>query len=483
MDEKREKIISRLTLAMKVLAFAVIAAFFVSPLAELIHRIIGDSMNDQMYFALDMKNDLNENDYFFYQALIGYITDFSRLAAKIIFGLGIVYSVLNWQKVVSELKKYVKVLLPLVIFALFSVSIYVLSLMRGISNLDLVGDYQYGESMFHFMSYPFVYFTSGLLISKLRYKKILIYIFMAVSVPINLLEICDIYFYPIRFYIGTRNAAIFHHCNHYGYYLVMIVVASALMFVYEKSRAAKAFCFFTFILANACMMLADALGALLSIMVVLAMFAIYCFIFERARSKSVIVVLIAFVAVAAFCTLLDSKAFDSLVEMGGDIGDIATDPKNAGHAGTGRWYLWTTVAKYTLQSPLYGWGIDTLRGPEFLYMPHNDILLYASYFGIPVAVFYLAAVGTVFLRSAGYLKKEAYVSRVFLFVAVGYFVNLMVGVSMYNITPMYFCFLGLAYSEYVYNHLSEKSKTDDNTAQMNEAKSESVQSDIKKESL
>ena len=460
MDEKRERITSKLRLAAELLAFAGIALFFVSPLAELFHRMIANALSDGLYFPDKVEGfDPNENlnDIVLYQSLISNIKDIISLAVKLIYLCIAIGVVLNIQKFKTMWKKYLKALLPLIIFGAFSLAIYVLAHIRGVTELDANGGSYKFESMYSYMAYPFVYFVLGLVLVKSKYKRVLLYIFTLSALPLHILTICDTFFFPVKYFIGCCVSGIFHNSNHYGYYIVLLVLASAGMFVYEEKKSMKALNLVVFIIEAATLVFVDTLGAFLAILTGLGVFTIYAFKAEKEKLKLVLVADIVFLVVTTLCSLKEKSLFVSFIQTFFDVGNIIENNEKADNAGSGRWAIWKGTVHYIIQKPVCGWGTEETKIRYNLNWPHNDILQYALYYGIPTAILYTSAVGTIFLRLTKQLKKIPPFARICYLATGALFVNTMVGNSMYYISPMFYCFLGLAYSGCMHEMISGQS--------------------------
>ena len=126
---------------------------------------------------------------------------------------------------------------------------------------------------------------------------------------------------------------------------------------------------------------------------------------------------------------------------------IRTTAVTADSAGSGRWRLWKNTVLHIPEHPLVGFGVEGLLNTYHVGTPHNELMQYAAFFGIPVTVLYVIANVLVLIRVWKKRKKVQPVTMVCFFVAIGYLVNSMFGVAIYYTTPFLFIFLGLAYSE------------------------------------
>lgn len=122
-----------------------------------------------------------------------------------------------------------------------------------------------------------------------------------------------------------------------------------------------------------------------------------------------------------------------------------------GSEGHNRIKLWTRTCKYISEKPLLGYGCEGIS--ERLYIatgisnPHNEILTYAAYFGIPAAAAYVTAVLSVIIYWIRHLELLETGQRIAGMTAAGYFIASLTGVSMFYLAPMFFVLLGMASSD------------------------------------
>ena len=162
--------------------------------------------------------------------------------------------------------------------------------------------------------------------------------------------------------------------------------------------------------------------------------------------KKVLVLVLLFAAGAAATLSISSNFRNDLVRVFDESSEIASGTNNI-YAGNGRWGLWQFTLIYISEKPLFGFGCDGIT--ERLYEltkipnPHNELLTYAAYFGIPAAILYSSGVLVKMFRT---LKASDLLSvnTIAAFAALGYFVSSMFGVAMFYTTPLFFVMLGLS---------------------------------------
>jgi O-antigen ligase len=122
--------------------------------------------------------------------------------------------------------------------------------------------------------------------------------------------------------------------------------------------------------------------------------------------------------------------------------------KAAGKAGTGRWSLWVSAAEAIAEKPVFGYGPEGLAqiyeeqklGVD---RPHNEVLQYAAFMGVPGLLFYLCALVLLFVRFWKQKRQCDVVCVIGVFVVITYFVSSLFGNTMFYTTPYYYMFLGL----------------------------------------
>ena len=140
----------------------------------------------------------------------------------------------------------------------------------------------------------------------------------------------------------------------------------------------------------------------------------------------------------------------SVSQLKKDVGDVISDPlenKN-NKAGSGRWRLWKGAAKYIVKEPWLGYGVEGLLNTHYIGTPHNELLQYAEFFGIPAMLLYVLACAVIMLTVLILNKKMDFTTMICFFIALGYLASSFFGVAIYYTTPFVYIFLGLAYSEH-----------------------------------
>ncbi len=345
--------------------------------------------------------------------------------------------------------------LPFIFFVLFDVSIALATIIRGHNEYDLHGHPYMFESIWFYMLYPMTYFFCGMTVRKSRNRKFLLYFLITAALPLNILGLIGKWIHPIKYFQGHGLVTVFHNTNHYGYYLALVIIASALLFCMEKKRFLRIFALISMCIGTMALVINNTLGAFLAVAFSMIWHIFYTIRMQRKGQENHGTVRCAVFVFVLYFLIIFSMSFKyktiltSFTKMFSDAGDILSDPNESDSAGSGRWRLWKGTVKHIPENPWTGFGVEGLLNTHHIGTPHNELLQYAAFFGIPAMIFYVLAVATVMLRV---LRKQRYLSKttmICFFVTMTYLASSFFGVAIYYTTPFLFIFLGLTYAEYL----------------------------------
>ncbi|MBR4626635.1 MAG: O-antigen ligase family protein [Ruminococcus sp.] len=437
--ETREKILG--IMAQCLLMFTV-GIFIFSPCQQLIMRFIGGKNSDRWY---NLSKDIRE-----YQDMIqkvNYLAVFTAVLCYIYF----IYRIIASRgKPHPPMKERLCRLSPLFLFWAFAILIPVVTVIRGHNEYDLTGHPYMFESIYSYMLYPTCYFFCGAMIWQSRSKKSLIYLLLFSSMPLNIISLYDEWVKPVEIYLGRGVAAVFHNSNHYGYYLAITIIAGGLMAVYEKRLWLKAVSAVSAVIATMVLIINNTLGAYIAVAFAFFLFIIYSFFISKQYRWQSLAVMGVFLLITFFMSFRYNTVMSSFVVLFHDVGKIASDPLEADSAGSSRWKLWKGTVKNIHESPWTGFGVEGLLNTHYVGTPHNEVLQYMEFFGIPAALLYVAACASVLLIVLKNCKSMDYTTMICFFVSIGYLTSSMFGVAIYYTTPYIYIFLGLTYAEHLH---------------------------------
>lgn len=333
-------------------------------------------------------------------------------------------------------------------------------------------------------------------------KLFILKIFTFIANVAMIIMVCQVWEvdFVARYFLFNKSA-MFFNSNHLGYYINMAVLCTAGLFLYDrnKSKVWSAVYILMFAFQFYALILNDTFGCYLASAVTLIFITIVYFCSGTGKHMSALAPLLIAVILSvlsgtnAFKHTDGRNVWENLKSFAGDLGMVAThssdiadrikdDVANShsgnqssnsaniisdnesnnvsgnissnsgteneteefdiGTVGTKRMRLWIDAVKDIIKRPVFGFGPECWHGER----PHNEVLQYALFIGIPGLGFYLAALIMLLVRQLKNIKKINSVTIIALGVAVGYFVSSLFGLTMFYTAPYYFMVLGFAMS-------------------------------------
>lgn len=317
--------------------------------------------------------------------------------------------------------------------------------------LSLYGDSVRFEGVLGFLGYAGLFGIASLVESE-KIKKVWIYFTIGISTVLGIVTLIS-YFGKIPYLIAHMNnenvlmegelCSTFIQYNHYGYYLTVIIMLIAGLFLCTQERKLKIMYglllgFHEYVLA-----LNTTRGCYVAVIVGLTVLCILLLKQKRITFKNVLI-LLAIGIVAIVCTgRVFLEEFISIFYDGYRI----TNEQNADSAGSGRWRLWKLSLQLIKEKPIVGYGPNMsyyFLGRAGVYdMPHNEYLQYAVDFGLPTVLLYLVGLCSIFVDRIKKIKGLPAISIILGCAAVGYGVSAFFGVSVPIATSFFFILLGL----------------------------------------
>ena len=338
-----------------------------------------------------------------------------------------------------------------VLFMLFMGCVVISTCINGLTQDVLFGvRYRY-IGIFDLAVCFTVYMYCSSRIRRESLKRLILTVLTAVSDAVAAAFLFNEFLGGIPAFQGRMEpGGMFFHGNHYGYFLVICLTISVCLMLYEDGRL-MCFGIFSVLLNTAALIVCRSMGAVLSCCAAVLL-VIICVLRRGSRSekKKVLILAVIFAAAAAAALSFSGKFRYDIGKVFDESSELLSGTNNI-HAGNGRWGLWQFTLIYISEKPFFGFGCEGIT--ERLYEltkvpnPHNEILTYAAYFGIPAALMYTGGVLLKLLRSL----KPADTSKAgaaAAFAALAYFISSMFGVAMFYTAPLFFVMLGMANAGY-----------------------------------
>lgn len=328
----------------------------------------------------------------------------------------------------------------------FAILMVVTTMLNSPSEITLFGDVYRKEGLVGFLSY-IVYFLLMAINRNERQKKILLCVFLSVTAFASCLQIYMHYTYNtvvIRFTL--------HNSNHYGYLLATAIIVFAMLIIVSRKILFKVLCGFGMFVTVLTLLINNTLGAQLAVCITcIAICIIYSL--SKGGFKLITLIPLAILAVTiAFGALTSGHIRTSLLSNNGQlVNDLGALSGLEAEETTGiqRLELWKHGGLYIAEKPFIGHGSDATG--ERLVMDvgndrcHNEYINYAVCFGIPAAVFYVAAVFAIYLRGLKHRRELTDSNLIGLCAALAYLISALVGNTMYYTAPYLFIMLGMGY--------------------------------------
>lgn len=296
------------------------------------------------------------------------------------------------------------------------------------SRQDIVwfGNSYNKEGFFSILGYGAIAVSAYMIKNEDRKKLIKLFVLTSV-IPASYLLFVNVF--SIKSVISPTHS-IYRNSNHYGYALCVLSVVSAGLMIYEKKAWQKVLYGYCFTVLNANLLVSDCFGAHLGQIVGLVCLIVIRLI-EAKKLVPTILFLVGLMAIST--TILEvtkiTNIGDDYKSLFSDVSDITSGGASGGE-GSHRYGLWEETIEVIKKSPFFGKGLDCYFSNNDLAkidMPHNEYLQIASNVGVPVLLFYLAFLVTVYIKAIRERAKLFDTQKVALVGGVGYLFSAFFG--------------------------------------------------------
>ena len=252
------------------------------------------------------------------------------------------------------------------------------------------------------------------------------------------------------FTVFTYSACgVFDNLNHYAYFLTMSMMAAAGIFLVSSAGAQKILALIAYAVQSYMMVQNGSLGGYVAVVIGL----LFLLVMSIVRKEGCIGAAVLLLAIHFVMTIVSSYVGYDIIM---DAQHVATELEQGVIAESNtlvRFYMWKQALGYIARRPLLGFGPDGSGVLEFGCepvlndRPHNEYLQYAVFFGIPGALMYLSALGTLFVRCIRKIKQLSVVGLILGGMVFAYCASAFVGNSMYYTTVYFVMILALLVNE------------------------------------
>lgn len=351
-----------------------------------------------------------------------------------------------------DIKKMIPQILILVLLFLSLVS----SIFSDNPHLSFFGEIYRKEGLFVYIMYIGFLLAASVIDDKKYIRRLFkIIVFSAVFITVMPLFRSDFSYYQF--------INIYHNTNHYGYFLMISTMLAAFLYI-DSVGIKKVIYLLSYVLILNMLICNNTFGCYLAIVISLLFSLIYSLItkFKRVDTITIIVVflLISFlvshfnIRIGERMPYYDTNSIihDNITELSNDVKTIVNqkDETIVGNVGSGRGLLWKTAWEYTLKRPIVGGGMEALiyyynSNGIFMDRPHNIMLQFSSFIGIPGALVYLSLIIYLAITNLKRIKDDT-VNYIIYVTAMCYFISSNFGNTMYYTSPYFAILLGFLIS-------------------------------------
>lgn len=249
----------------------------------------------------------------------------------------------------------------------------------------------------------------------------------------------------LRSTTGRHLAATFIQYNHYAYYLCMMIVMSAGLYLTEKKRILRVVYLVFMGFQSYALAINGTRGGYLASFIGLTVLTCFLIFRKEVKKTNVVVMWLVFVGAALGASETFLKRFLSIF---GDLGGVIQNGDQNGDYGTGRWRLWKTSIQLIKYRPLVGYGTNMSyyalnQLANIADMPHNEYLQHTVDYGLIGGLLYLGGLFSLFVSCIKKIKKLPVENVLLGCVAIAYAVSAFFGVTVVEVVPFFYIALGL----------------------------------------
>lgn len=333
------------------------------------------------------------------------------------------------------------------LFAAFAALILLSTCVNGFNEMSVNGvPYRY-IGIFNMFAFMLIYMGVTRSVKRDSFGDLIMVGYMAAADLIGLAAAADMITGNIEAFHGKKElSAVFFNGNHYGYFLLMAVLAGLGYYLFAERKKAV-FGAVTAAFNMLLLIINHSLGSILALLAVVLVTGIIVIVKDKRFRKRFAVLAAAVIVVFISALLISPEIRKEFAGLAADMAAILNRTAE-GSAGHRRLAMWRLTAAYISEKPILGYGCEGIALMLYKAMkvsnPHCEFLTYAAYYGIPAAALYAAGVLASIILCIRRTEKNGAHQKAACMAAAGYFISSFVGVGMFYTLPFLFIFLGLS---------------------------------------
>lgn len=249
------------------------------------------------------------------------------------------------------------------------------------------------------------------------------------------------------FFSPWEWSAIYNNPNHFGYYLTMIIIYSGYSFVFNEGKA-KYLYLLSYVILVSTLIFNNTLGCFIAVCIILILGSLITYIRARKVLLKNIMLIVLLIIITTLITLTANQGIvSSLSKTLNEVEALTAGELNK-EAGNGRMELWLGAMEFIKERPIVGFGPDNLK-EEYQKIgisknrPHNEYIQYMAASGIPTLIFYLSALGILYIRKIKSFKSLSNMQVTSIMLVSAYLISAFFGNTMYYTMPYFWMALAM----------------------------------------
>lgn len=387
-------------------------------------------------------NQFNFNSYYFWYDLT-YI--FGSISACV----GLFNLIINLKKNIKDLT--FKNLFPFILIIIIIFLSFIAAYTSVDKKLALQGEWYRRVGYYTYILF-LGFYLNAINIEKKDYKIIGTFLCI-VSTIMSIIALLNNDFTYTMFPKNKRPYnAIFANANHFGYYLSISVIVAIFLTLYEKNIFKKIIYYLMMSISFIMIIANDTFGSYLGVLIAIIFISIYSIV-KKKNFQLIYIVLLFIILSLMIRTTNGGIVVNNFKKLFFDVEVVnnTKDEKLVDDIGSGRMKLWKYTIEIIKDNPVFGVGPNIVAK---IYekdginqgVPHNFILEFAAYNGIPALIVYLTLLAYIFVLN--FMNNDKY-NIVLLACMLSYLISAFFGNMFFNTSPYFVIVMGLLSSDII----------------------------------
>lgn len=289
-----------------------------------------------------------------------------------------------------------------------------------------------GQGYIYYLCFG-IWFISFFAITQ-KQKSLLLEMFIADAAIISLLAILvEKGIMPRIYSYSLKETGIFSNRNYFGYFLALNIVLPAARMYKSKNVYAQIYYAICIIVDEFALLITLTRGAFVGALFGIVFVLLFYLIKEKKFNIKLVIIPSLLIITFLVLELTNLTWFTERIEQ-------HSGEEDADAISSGRLEIWAGIIEQIKGSPVIGVGFGNTPNP------HNEFLQTAAWHGVPAAIFYVVALGAMYIRAFMNRNSLTDVQIGALGGAAGYIVSSFFGNGLLQTIPTYILILALCFN-------------------------------------